>query len=197
MKYLMLGVVCCALAVSGCRYSKNADDLANAGDDTSIAVGGDEDATIGEDIDVVMVDEANADGDGDIAPATAVPFDQDPNYALVPDAIFAPVYFAFDANSLIQSELAKIETVANHLNANADQVVIVEGNCDERGSNEYNLSLGQLRAGSIQEYLIALGIAPSRIQTKSYGEEKPAVAGAGEEVWKLNRRGEFGIYRKK
>ena len=72
---------------------------------------------------------------------------------------------------------------------------MIEGNCDERGSNEYNLSLGELRAISIRDYLVSLGIAPNRVQTKSYGEEKPAVSGSGESAWSKNRRGEFAVFQ--
>ena len=130
-------------------------------------------------------------------PATELKFDQDPNYTRCTDVDFAPVYFAFDASNLKDSELAKIEAVAQHLQANPTRVVMVEGNCDERGSNEYNLTLGELRAGSVRDYLLRLGIAAERVQTKSYGEEKPAVAGSGESVWSKNRRGEFAIFQHK
>ena len=75
-------------------------------------------------------------------------------------------------------------------------MVIVEGNCDERGSNEYNLELGSLRAISIRDYLATLGISGDRVQTKSYGEEKPAVMGSDESAWSRNRRGEFAIFQK-
>ena len=87
--------------------------------------------------------------------------------------------------------------MAQHLKDNADRVVIVEGNCDERGSNEYNLSLGDQRAISIRDYIATLGVAAGRMQTKSYGEEKPAVTGAGESAWSQNRRGEFAIFKHK
>ena len=100
-------------------------------------------------------------------------------------------------SNLKDSELAKIEAVAQHLQANPTRVVMVEGNCDERGSNEYNITLGELRAGSVRDYLLRLGIAAERVQTKSFGEEKPAVAGSGESVWAKNRRGEFAIYQHK
>jgi len=128
---------------------------------------------------------------------TGLPFDQDPNYARCTDVDFTPVYFGFDASQLAPSELAKVEAVAQHLQAKANRVVIIEGNCDERGSNEYNLSLGELRAISIRDYLVQLGIASNRIQTKSYGEEKPAVTGQNESAWSKNRRGEFAIYQHK
>ena len=108
----------------------------------------------------------------------------------------APVYFAFDSYVLPPSEVSKVEQVAQHLQQNAGHVLVVEGNCDERGSNEYNMSLGENRALAVREYLVKLGISADRIQTRSYGEEKPAVAGSGEEAWRLNRRGEFSLFQK-
>ena len=126
--------------------------------------------------------------------ATQVPFDQDPNYARCTDVNFAPVYFGFDNDTISAGELPKIETVARHLQANANRVVIIEGNCDERGSNEYNLTLGEQRANNIRDYLVRVGIDERRIQTKSYGEEHPAVQGSNEAAWAKNRRGEFAVY---
>ena len=75
-------------------------------------------------------------------------------------------------------------------------MVVVEGHCDERGSNEYNMSLGENRAIIIRNYLVQNGIAADRIQTRSYGEEKPAVMGSDESAFSRNRRGEFAIYQK-
>jgi peptidoglycan-associated lipoprotein len=66
--------------------------------------------------------------------------------------------------------------------------VTVEGNCDERGTREYNLALGERRATSAKNYLVALGIDPNRIQTISYGKERPAVLGSDEAAWAQNRR---------
>ncbi|HON48218.1 MAG: OmpA family protein [Kiritimatiellae bacterium] len=116
--------------------------------------------------------------------------------APVQGVTFAPVYFAFDSYALAPSEVAKIEQVAMHLQQNANHVLVVEGHCDERGSNEYNLSLGENRAISVRTRLVELGVLGDRIQTRSYGEEKPAVMGSGEEVWRLNRRGEFALFQK-
>jgi len=109
---------------------------------------------------------------------------------------FSPVYFAFDSYALPPSEVSKVEQVAQHLKQNTSHVLVVEGHCDERGSNEYNLSLGENRALSVRSHLVNLGISADRIQTRSYGEEKPAVAGSGEEAWHLNRRGEFALFQK-
>ena len=106
----------------------------------------------------------------------------------------SPVYFGYDSFVLAPEEISKIEQVADYLTRNTRTVPIVEGHCDERGSNEYNLSLGEQRALSVRSYLINLGIAADRIQSRSFGEERPAVPGSGEAAWRLNRRGEFALY---
>ncbi len=105
--------------------------------------------------------------------------------------LFAPVYFAYDSSAIEASERSKIEAVADALRASPTKRLIIEGHCDERGSNEYNLALGERRALAIRAYLIGLGISADRIQTKSYGEEQPVAFGHNEEAWRLNRRGEF------
>ena len=173
-----------ALTVVGCKY----DDAEDGSDDASKNARGQNVETIGGG--AAVTDESGM-------AATELPFDKDPNYVRCTDVEFEPVYFGFDASNLAPSELGKIEAVAQHLKDHADRVVIVEGNCDERGSNEYNLSLGEQRAISIRNYLLQLEIAPKRVQTKSYGEEGPAVSGTGEAVWSKNRRGEFAVFQKK
>lgn len=183
----MCGVL--AFAVAGCRY----DDVAEGAADETVAVDGSEDNATGNDVATEGADIANVTDDEGV-PATGLPFDQ--IYKRCTDVDFTPVYFGFDASNLPGAELSKIEAVAKHLSEKTDRVVIVEGNCDERGSNEYNLSLGEQRASAIRDYLVQLGIAADRIQTKSYGEEKPAVTGGGEEAWSKNRRGEFAIFQK-
>jgi len=109
---------------------------------------------------------------------------------------FTPVYFAYDAYNILGSETAKINYVAEFLTINPSVVLIVEGHCDERGTNEYNLSLGEYRAQAIRDQLIATGISPNRIQTSSFGEERPADFGHNEGAWAKNRRAEFAFYRR-
>ena len=108
--------------------------------------------------------------------------------APVQGVTFAPVYFAFDSYALAPSEVAKIEQVAMHLQQNANHVLVVEGHCDERGSNEYNLSLGENRAISVRTRLVELGVLGDRIQTRSYGEEKPLDLSHTEDAFAKNRR---------
>jgi peptidoglycan-associated lipoprotein len=101
------------------------------------------------------------------------------------------VYFDFDSAVVKSSEKAKIETVAAHLKANPSHGLRVEGNCDERGTEEYNRALGARRALAVREVLIADGIAADRLPTISYGEDRPADPGHSEAAWKKNRRDEF------
>ena len=117
-------------------------------------------------------------------------------YQPVTDVVFEPVYFTLDSYSLPPNEIAKITMVGQHLNATPNHVLIVEGNCDERGSDEYNLSLGENRALAVRSFLVNMGVAADRIQTVSFGEEKPAVVGNDESAWRMNRRGEFALFQK-
>ena len=197
----VMAVLCCgalALAVTGCKYDNANDDDVTGGGTQEVVTDGADDQMNANAKDISTDDTANANAEEmDLSAATGLPFDQDPNYARCTDVDFAPVYFGFDASQLAPAELSKIEAVAQHLQTKTDRVVIIEGNCDERGSNEYNLSLGDLRAIAIRDYLVTLGIDAKRIQSKSDGEEKPAVSGHGEGAWSKNRRGEFAVFQHK
>ena len=103
------------------------------------------------------------------------------------------VYFDFDSSVLKNAEKPKVSAVADYLKANSGKAVRVEGNCDERGTEEYNRSLGERRALAVREELIRLGIDPTRVDTISYGKDRPAVQGAGEAAWKQNRRDDFVV----
>jgi peptidoglycan-associated lipoprotein len=101
------------------------------------------------------------------------------------------VHFDFDSSMLKAGEKSKVEAVANQLKSNPTTAVRVEGNCDERGTEEYNRSLGERRALALREELIRLGIEPARVDTISYGEDRPVAQGHDESAWKQNRRGDF------
>jgi len=113
----------------------------------------------------------------------------------VSDASFDNVAFPFDSFQIADSERGTIEAVADYMNRHTDVTVVVDGHGDERGSREYNLSLGEHRALAIRAYLISLGVSGNRVQTRSFGEEQPLDPGHGEGSWRLNRRGEFALYR--
>lgn len=105
------------------------------------------------------------------------------------------VFFDFDKSVLRDDAKATLNRNAAWLKANANARVSVEGHCDERGTNEYNLALGDRRAKAVKDFLVAAGIAANRLQTISYGEERPFVLGHDESAWRWNRRGHFLIQR--
>jgi len=113
----------------------------------------------------------------------------------ITDVRFETVSFAYDSFKIAPSEISKIEKVAAYMKSNRSARLIAEGHCDERGSKEYNVSLGENRALSVRAYLIELGISAAHIQTRSYGEEQPLNPGHNEAAWSLNRRVEFALYR--
>jgi len=98
------------------------------------------------------------------------------------------VYFEYDSSAVDQQSRRVIEAHSQFLIENPSVNVVLEGHADERGTREYNLALGERRANSVAEIMIAYGVAPGRIQTVSYGEERPAVLGSDESAWQLNRR---------
>ncbi len=109
--------------------------------------------------------------------------------------ILQPIYFAFDSSALSETALRTLERNAAWLRQHPDWKVRVEGHCDERGTSEYNLALGARRARRVKEQLVRLGISPERIETISYGEERPVDPGHDEAAWSKNRRAEFVLIR--
>lgn len=99
------------------------------------------------------------------------------------------IFFGYDQFDLSAESRATIERQAQWLQTYPNVSVIVEGHCDERGTREYNLALGEKRATAVRNYLIANGVAPSRVQTISYGKERPVVLGSDSTSWAQNRRG--------
>jgi peptidoglycan-associated lipoprotein len=105
----------------------------------------------------------------------------------------ATVYFDFDKSSIRSSDHSKITEVANYLKSHPGSAVRVEGNCDERGTEEYNRSLGERRALAAREALAAAGVDPTLVETVSYGEDKPADPRHNEAAFAKNRRDEFVV----
>ena len=111
----------------------------------------------------------------------------------VQDIIESTIYFAFDSSNLSQQARKKLTNDANILKKNKDIYLTIEGHCDERGSREYNLALGERRAYAVTKFLVSQGVSKSRITVVSYGEEKPALLGASEKSYSANRRVEIII----
>ena len=103
-------------------------------------------------------------------------------------AIGNTVYFAFDSSALNAETEGTLMRQAAFLSANPALTVTIEGHCDERGTREYNLALGERRATAARDFLLAQGVDSARIRTISYGKERPAVAGSNESAWAKNRR---------
>ncbi len=103
------------------------------------------------------------------------------------------IYFDFDSSNLSKSARNTLTKNAKELTKEASANIRIEGNCDERGSAEYNLALGERRAKSAKQYLVNMGVKADRLSTISYGKEKPAVQGSDEAAWSKNRRDEFVV----
>jgi peptidoglycan-associated lipoprotein len=107
------------------------------------------------------------------------------------DDALKPIYFAFDAAVVRPGDAKILDANAQWLNANPGYLLLVEGHCDERGTNDYNLALGDRRAKAAMNYLVAQGIKSDRITIVSYGEERPACTEHNEACWAKNRRSQF------
>jgi len=102
------------------------------------------------------------------------------------------VYFDYDSNAVKDEYRGLVQAHSRYLTADKrDAKIRIEGNCDERGSREYNLALGQRRAEAVKKVMTVLGVSDGRIETTSYGEEKPVAAGHDEQSWSQNRRADI------
>lgn len=101
------------------------------------------------------------------------------------------IYFDFDKSDIRPDAARILDANVDWLKSNADAIILIEGHCDERGTNEYNLALGDRRARSTMSYLVRQGVARARITTISYGEERPVCTAHTEACWARNRRAHF------
>ena len=107
--------------------------------------------------------------------------------------IFKDILFDFDKYNIMPDARPVLDSVASWLNKNKEVNVIIEGHCDERGTNEYNLALGEKRAKAAKDYLVSLGVSPVRMNVITYGEERPVCTERNEDCWQKNRRAHFVI----
>lgn len=103
------------------------------------------------------------------------------------------VYFDYDKYDVKSEYTGMLQQKAELMKAYPDIRVRIAGNCDERGTQEYNLALGERRARAVYDYLVMLGVNPAQLEMISYGKERPAVSGNNEEAWALNRRDNFDV----
>lgn len=133
-------------------------------------------------------------------PGSSIPgidYFQDPAINPALAAVFRNIYFEYNS-SLVkgQENLSTIRDVANYMKRNGNTYVFVEGHCDERGPEAYNLALGSHRSNSVRNILLQEGVNPDNVFTISYGKERPLVHDHNEEAWNQNRRAEFKVYQR-
>jgi peptidoglycan-associated lipoprotein len=129
---------------------------------------------------------------GQNEPIAAAPRDLFEGMVKDPNALAAyTAHFAYDSAAVRKSERPNIEAVASALKADTSAKLLIEGNCDERGTEEYNRALGERRAQALRQALAKAGINPMRIRTISYGKDKPVDPDHNEAAWAKNRRGDF------
>jgi peptidoglycan-associated lipoprotein len=112
------------------------------------------------------------------------------------EGMFKDIHFDFDKYDISDADKPGLKSTSSWMVKNPDAKLSIEGHCDERGTNEYNLALGDRRAKSVKDYLVSLGVPSSRIETISYGEEKPLCTEHTEECWAKNRRAHFVVLSK-
>ncbi len=110
--------------------------------------------------------------------------------------VFQDIHFDFDRSDIKPVDRPILEGIAGYLKANPNVYLLIEGHCDERGTSEYNLALGERRALSTRTFLAGLGVEEHRMVTVTYGEEDPIDAGHNEEAWARNRRAHFKVATK-
>jgi peptidoglycan-associated lipoprotein len=107
------------------------------------------------------------------------------------------IHFAFDSAAIRHSEDANLQSVASALNSDPSTKLLIEGNCDERGTEEYNRALGERRALAARQALAKMGVDPERVRTISYGKDKPVDPGHDDSAWSQNRRDDFVLLHPK
>jgi peptidoglycan-associated lipoprotein len=104
-----------------------------------------------------------------------------------------PVYFDFDSSDIKKDQVSRVQVNADFIKSKAKYEIRIEGNCDPRGTNEYNMALGERRALSAKKYLVNLGVSEAKLSTVSYGEERLLLQGQDEMSWAQNRRADFVV----
>ena len=175
-------VLFAASVLAGCGGSRGVDDSDVVVEEQGIVEG-----TVGGDdtVQATGLDDAGQVGDSAVGESTAA------DVAARQDLTERVVYFEYDSSLLTEAGAAIVQQHAEYLVGNAGVPVVLEGHADERGTREYNLALAEDRAKAVANIMQARGVDASRIQTVSYGEERPVTLGHDESAWRLNRRVEI------
>lgn len=169
VKLVMIAVAISALGLSACA-KRSESDLTAAGDETNGS-----NSANGGNIDSGSIDGSGRGGKSGSGSAAGL----------------GTIYFDYDSSKLSNETKQALKAAASSLKSKKSMTINIEGHADERGSNEYNLALGQRRANAVRDYLTALGLGKISLKTISYGEERPAVNGTDESAYAKNRRVEF------
>ncbi len=195
MKFASLTLSALVVALSiGCKHGPKNITQIPGGNSNVAGTGGlldpNSSGTVGTNGDVVSVD-----GDGNIGLAGLDEFE---NMLMDRGAFSAQtVYFGFDRSEVHPDDSAKVSAVADALSQSPQNKILIEGHCDERGTEEYNRALGERRALSVRDRLVELGVGADRIRTMSLGEDRPADPDLTEDAYQANRRGEFVLLKPK
>ena len=195
MKFASLTLSALVVTLSiGCKHGPKNITQIPGGNSNVAGTGGlldpNSSGTVGTNGDVVSVD-----GDGNIGLAGLDEFE---NMLMDRGAFSAQtVYFGFDRSEVHPDDSAKVSAVADALSQSPQNKILIEGHCDERGTEEYNRALGERRALSVRDRLVELGVGADRIRTMSLGEDRPADPSFTEDAYQANRRGEFGLLKPK
>jgi peptidoglycan-associated lipoprotein len=184
LTYLMAFVLVTALAATGCKNHRPIGVThINPGPGSTVP-------------DVQPAPPLNPDLNPTVTPTTAL--EEFEGMVKDPSALAAyTVHFAYDSAAVRKSEKANIQAVADALKRDPSTKLLIEGNCDERGTEEYNRALGERRALAARQALHKLGVDPARVRTISYGKDKPADPANNEAAWSKNRRDDFVLLHPK
>ena len=187
-KYRVIGIIVCltvivGLAGCGRKVVSTQDTLSKAPDDQSAAAGSGADQGWREE---------------DIAGQTTQDLGSADEFTTADGVLMnrqrfinADIFFEFDSSTISTEAEAILRAKAEWMQRNPSLAIVIEGHCDNRGTTEYNLALGERRAEGVKRFLIDLGVSETRIRTISFAEERPLDRGDGEEAWSKNRRAHF------
>ena len=181
-----------AALLTACETASEIDAVASGGSGSSEATSASSSVASTSDSGSSSTTSSSSGGTSSASASTAADsessysYDTDPRTALI--KVGDRVLFGYDSSELDDEDRSVLDNQAEFLNQNPSLQVTIEGHCDERGTREYNLALGEKRASSVKDYLTSLGINSDRISVVSYGKERPQVLGSNKAAWSMNRR---------
>ena len=191
-RFLLLGAIAALLAA--CETASEIDAIASGASGSSGSTTASSSASTSSTSDGTTTSSSSGSSDTSASSASSstetgsssYSYDTDPKTALI--KVGDRVLFGYDSSELDDDDRAILNNQSKFLNQNPSLKVTIQGHCDERGTREYNLALGEKRASSVKDYLISLGINSERMSVVSYGKERPQVLGSNKAAWSMNRR---------